>query len=102
MTIPKSNKLAKRPTKDIEQLLTLSRTVSLDLQGLQDDVVNTIKPISVHYSILEPLNALNTALYANEISAKPSADLILLEGLKQARCQVHAVVLVNLFILSGY
>ena len=46
--------------------------------------MNIIEPISVHYSTLELSNALNTALYVNEISAKPSADLILLEGLKRA------------------
>ncbi len=84
MTTPKSNKLVKRPTKDIKQLLTPSRTISLDPQGLQDNVMNTIKPISIHCNTLKPSNASNTALYANEISAKPSADLILLEGLKRA------------------
>ena len=84
MTTLKSNKLVKRPIKDIKQLLTLSRTISLDPQGLQDNVMNTIKPISIHCNILKPLNALNTALYTNEISAKPSADLILLEGSKRA------------------
>src|SRR6266567_8249929 len=102
MTIPKSNKLAKHPTKDIKQLLTLSRTVSLDLQGLQDDVVNIIKPISVHYSILEPSNTLNIAPRVNKISAKPSANLILPEGSKRARRQAHTVVLANLSTLSGY
>ncbi len=44
--------------------------------------MNTIEPISVHHSILKPSNALNTAPYANEILAKPSADFILPEGSK--------------------
>ena len=47
--------------------------------------MNIIKPIFVHYSTPEPSNALNIALCANEISAKPSADLILPEGLKRAQ-----------------
>jgi len=34
MTIPKLNELVKRPIKDIEQLPTPSRTVSLDLLEL--------------------------------------------------------------------
>ena len=34
MTIPKLNKLVKRPIKDIEQLLTPNKTVSLDLLEL--------------------------------------------------------------------
>ena len=45
---------------------------------------------------------MNTAPCANEISAKPSADLILLEGSKRIRRQAHAAVLANLPILSGY
>ena len=45
---------------------------------------------------------MNTALRANEISAKSSADLILLEGSKRIRRQAHAVVLVNLPTLSSY
>ena len=53
--------------------------------------------------MLELFNrAINTALCANEISAKPSADFILLKGSKQIRCQVYAAVLANLPILSSY
>src|SRR6266704_85806 len=58
--------------------------------------------MSVHCSTPGPLNALNTAPCANEISAKPSADLILPEGSKRASCQAHAAVLANLSTLSGY
>jgi hypothetical protein len=73
--------------KDIKQLPTLSRMVLLKLstalQGLQDHVLNIIEPISTQPSSLEPSNrAINTALYTNKILAKPSADLILPEGLK--------------------
>ena len=64
--------------------------------------MNTIKPISVHRSTPEPSNASNTAPRANEISAKPFADLILPEGSKRARRQAHAAVLANLSTLSGY
>ncbi len=64
--------------------------------------MNTIKPISIHYSTPEPSNASNTALYTNKISAKPSANLILPEGSKQARHQAHIAVLANLSTLSGY
>ena len=46
--------------------------------------------------------AINTALYTNEISAKSSTDLILLEGLKRIQYQVYTVVLANLPILSSY
>ena len=46
--------------------------------------------------------AINTALCANEILAKPSINFILLEGSKQIWYQVYAVVLANLPILSGY
>ena len=45
---------------------------------------------------------MNTAPRANEISAKPSADFILLEGSKRIWCQAYAVVLANLPTLSGY
>jgi hypothetical protein len=34
--------------------------------------------------------------------AKPSADLILLEGSKRIRHQAHVVALANLSTLSGY
>ncbi len=64
--------------------------------------MNTIEPTLVHCNILELLNALNTILYTNEISAKPSADLILLEGLKRAQRQVYTAVPVNLSTLFGY
>ena len=86
-TAPDSNDSTKLPTKDIEQLPTPSRTVSPDLpelstepQGLQDYTVNTIELIAVHHGTPEPSNASNTAPQANEISAKPSTDLILPEG----------------------
>jgi hypothetical protein len=85
-TTPESNDSAEHPIKDIEQLPTPSRTVSPDLPessttpgGLQDDVLNAIEPISTQPSSPEPSN---TAPHANEISAKPSANLILPEGLK--------------------
>ena len=64
--------------------------------------MNTIEPISIHRSTPEPSSASNTAPCANEISAKPSADLILPEGSKRARRQAHAAVLANLSILSSY
>jgi hypothetical protein len=51
-TTPKSNDLVERPTKDIKQLPTPSRTVSPDLLetnttpgGLQDDILDIIKEI---------------------------------------------------------
>ena len=44
----------------------------------------------------------NTALYTNEISAKLSADFILLKGFKWIWHYVYAAVLANLPILSGY
>ena len=44
--------------------------------------MNIIKDIPTQLSLLE---LSNIALQANEISAKPSANLILLEGLKQIR-----------------
>jgi hypothetical protein len=86
-TTPESNDSAEPPTKDIEQLPTPSRTVSPDLPetnttpgGLQNDILSTIETGPTQPSSLpEPLN---TALRANEISAKPSADIILPEGLK--------------------
>jgi len=44
---PESNDSAEHPTKDIEQLLTPSRTVLLELstspEGLQDDIIGIIK-----------------------------------------------------------
>jgi len=64
--------------------------------------LNTIKLTLAHYSILELSNALNTALYVNEISAKLSADFILPEGSKQAWRQVYIAVLANLSTLSSY
>ena len=45
---------------------------------------------------------MNTALYTNKISAKPSANLILLKGSKQIQHQVYAAVLANLPILFSY
>ena len=45
---------------------------------------------------------MNTAPRTNKISAKPSINLILLEGSKQIQRQVHAVVLANLPILFSY
>ena len=46
---PELNDLIEFPIKDIKQLLTSSRTVLLELstvlQGLQDHVLSTIKPI---------------------------------------------------------
>ena len=76
--------------------------LSTALQGLQNDVLNTIKPTSVHHSILELLNTLNIALCTNEISAKPFTNLILPKGSKQARRQAHTAVLANLSTLSSY
>lgn len=106
-TTPESNDSAEPPTKDTEQLPTPSRTVSPDLpesntspQGLQDDILDTIKASPTQQSSSsEPLN---TAPRANEVSAKPSADLILPEGLKRIRRQAHAAALANLYTLSGY
>ena len=93
MTTPKSNNSAEPPIKDTEQLPTPSRTVSPDLpesntspQGLQDDILDTIETIPTQLSSPEPSNrATNTAPRANEVSAKPSADLILPEGSKRIR-----------------
>ena len=93
-TIPKSNDAAEPRTKDTEQLPTPSRTVSPDLpesnaspQGLQDDIMDTIKesPNQPSSSPEPPNRATNTAPRANEVSAKPSADLILPEGSKRIR-----------------
>ena len=55
------------------------------LKGLQDNILNTIKIISIQLStLLKPSNgALNTALYANKILVKPSVSFILLKGSKQ-------------------
>jgi hypothetical protein len=54
-------------------------------------------------SSLEPPNqATNTALQANEVSAKPSTDLILPEGSKRIRRQAYAAALANLSTLSSY
>jgi len=64
--------------------------------------MNIIEPISVHHSTPKPSNTSNTALRANEILAKPSADLILPKGSKRARHQAHTAVLANLSTLSNY
>ena len=66
--------------------------------------MDTIETSSNQLSSLpEPPNrATNIALRANEVSAKPSTDLILLEGLKRIRRQAYAAVLANLSTLSGY
>jgi hypothetical protein len=105
-TTPKSNDSVEPSTKDIKQLPTPSRTVSPDLLeisttpgGLQDDIINTIKDIPTQLSSLEPSNI---ALQANEISAKPSTDLILPEGLKRIRRQAYTAALANLPTLFGY
>jgi len=48
--------------------------------------MDIIKATSTQLSSPEPSNrAINTAPRANEVSAKPSADLILPEGLKRIR-----------------
>jgi hypothetical protein len=109
-TTPKSNDLAERPTKDIEQLPTPSRTVSPDLLeintipgGLQDDILDIIEEIPTQLSLPKPSNRkTNTAPRANEVSAEPSADVVLPEGLKRIRRQAHATVLANLSTLFGY
>ena len=87
-TTPISNDSAELPAKDIEQLPTPSRTVSPDLPeinttpgGLQGDILNTIEESPTQQSSPEPSN---TALRANEISAKLSTDLIL-PGSKRIR-----------------
>jgi hypothetical protein len=65
--------------------------------------LNTVEPVPTQPSSPELFNrAMNTALRANKISAKPSADHILPEGSKRIRRQAHAVVLANLPTLSGY
>jgi hypothetical protein len=61
--------------------------------------VNTIEDIPTQSSLPE---LSNIAPRANEISAKPSADLILPEGLKRIRRQAHAAALANLPTLFGY
>jgi len=106
-TIPKSNDAAEPRTKDTEQLPTPSRTVSPNLSetntspgGLQDDILEAIETGPTQSSNLsEPLN---TAPQANEVSAKPSADLILPEESKRIQRQAHAAALANLYTLSGY
>ena len=45
---------------------------------------------------------MNTALRANEISAKLFTDFILLEGSKWIWCQVYTTALANISILFGY
>jgi len=65
--------------------------------------VNTIEEVPTQPSSPEPSNrATNTAPQANEISAKPSTDLILPEGSKRIRRQAHATALANLSTLSSY
>jgi len=49
-----------------------------------------------------PNRATNTAPRANEVSAKPSADLILPEESKRIQRQAHATALANLSTLFGY
>jgi len=61
--------------------------------------VNTIKDIPTQLSSLE---LSNIAPRANKISAKPSTDLILLEGLKQIWCQAYTAALANLSTLFSY
>jgi len=88
-------------------LPTPSRTVSPNLlessttpEGLQDDIMDTIEELSIQQSSsTEPEN---TAPQANEISAKPSADFILLKGLKRIRRQVYTTALANLSTLFSY
>ena len=54
-------------------------------------------------SLLKPPNwAINTAPQANEILAKPSTDLILLEGSKRIQRQAYTAALANLSTLSSY
>jgi len=98
--------LAEPPIKDIEQLPTPSKTVSLDLPetnttpgGLQDNILDTIKTTPTQLSSLEPSN---TAPRANKVSAKPSANLILPEGSKRIQHQAHAAALANLSTLFSY
>jgi hypothetical protein len=50
------------------------------LEGLQDHILNTIKSVLAQ---LSSLKLFNTAPCTNEISTKPSTNLILLEGLKR-------------------
>jgi hypothetical protein len=45
---------------------------------------------------------MNIALRANEVSAKPSADLILPDRLKRIRRRAHVVALADLSILYSY
>ena len=61
--------------------------------------MNIIKDIPTQQSSTE---LLNTAPRANEVSAKPSADLILPEGLKRIRHQAYATALANLSTLFSY
>jgi len=100
------NNSAELPTKDIEQLPTPSRTVSPDLPetnttpgGLQDDILDTIEAIPTQPGSPEPSN---TAPRANEVSANPSADLVLPEGSKRIRRQAYAAALANIPTLFGY
>jgi len=106
-TTPESNDSAEHPTKDIEQLPTPSRTVSPESstspEGLQDDIIGTIEVPPTQPSNSGPSNrSINTAPRANEISAKPSADLILPKGSKRIRRQAYATALANLLTLFGY
>ena len=62
----------------------LLETIAI-LGGLQDDILDIIETSSNQLSsLLEPPNwATNIAPQANKVSAKPSTNLILLEGLKR-------------------
>jgi len=65
--------------------------------------LDTIKEAPTQLSLPELSNrATNTAPRANEVSAKPSADLILPEGSKRIRRQAHATALANLSTLFSY
>ena len=106
-----SNDLVEPPTKNINQLPTPSRTESPDLPetiatlgGLQDDILDMIETSSNQLSSSpEPPNrATNIALRANKVSAKPSINLILLQGSKRIRRQAYAATLANLSTLAGY
>jgi len=61
--------------------------------------LDTIKAIPTQPGSPEPSN---TAPRANEVSADPSADLVLPEGSKRIQRQAYAAALANIPTLFGY
>jgi hypothetical protein len=65
--------------------------------------LDIIKEIPTQPSSPKPSNRkTDTAPRANEVSAEPSANVVLPEGSKRIRHQAHATALANLSTLFGY